>query len=74
MTVVNTPARGKVNVALIQIRAATEDKVETCGHMRELVLRAVEEGRAKGDPLHMAVLPVSSFEGHCVPTSYQGQC
>ncbi|KAK1921515.1 carbon-nitrogen hydrolase [Papiliotrema laurentii] len=57
MTVVNTPARGKVNVALIQIRAATEDKVETCGHMRELVLRAVEEGRAKGDPLHMAVLP-----------------
>lgn len=51
----------KVNVALVQIRVAPPDDVQgQCAHMRELVLKAVKEGKDKGKPVNIAVLPVST--------------
>lgn len=52
----------KVNVALVQLRVAPPDDVPgQCKHMRELVLRAVEEGRACGQQPHIIMLGVSAM-------------
>ena len=48
-----------VNLAVLQLPTAAEDKPTTCATMREFVKRAVEQKRAEGKELQMVVLPVS---------------